>query len=73
MKKTAKSVLLFMVMAMLLLALTGCGNKIVATKDSDEGKETIEIKFKGDKADKVTMSYTFKDKDDAEETEKAIK
>ena len=62
MKKTAKSILLVMVMAVLLLALTGCGEnkKLVATKDGEDNffgkyKETIEITFKDKKADKIVF------------------
>ena len=51
MKKTFKSSLLLIVMAVLLFALTGCaGSKLVATKSHEEAgmkyEEKIEIKFK---------------------------
>ena len=76
MKKTAKSILLVMVMAVLLLALTGCGEnkKLVATKDGEDNffgkyKETIEITFKDKKADKIVMTRELED----EETAKSIK
>jgi len=58
-------------MLVAVLALTGCGNKLVATKDvegtSSEPKhsEKIEISFKKDKVNKVKMIYTFDNKDDA--------
>ncbi len=69
-KTTAKSILLMVVMAVILMALTGCGgNKIVATRDVDDymGKytETLEVKFKDDKIDKVTMTMEYEDKEKA--------
>ena len=68
MKKTAKSIVLALVMGLLLIALTGCGaNKLVATKSSDDefmGKyeEKIEISFKNDKADQIVWTMEFEDK-----------
>mgnify|MGYP004479203977 FL=1 len=68
MKKTAKSLLLVMVMAVLLLGLTGCGEnkKLVATKEDEDStfgkyKETIEITFKDKKADKIVMTRELED------------
>ena len=72
MKKTAKSIVLALVMGILLIALTGCGaNKLVATKSSDDefmGKyeEKIEISFKDDKADQIVWTMEFEDEDKAE-------
>lgn len=72
MKKTAKSIVLALVMGLLLIALTGCGaNKLVATKTSDDefmGKyeEKIEISFKDDKADQIVWTMEFEDEDKAE-------
>ncbi len=72
MKKTAKSIILALVMGLLLIALTGCGaNKLVATKSSDDefmGKyeEKIEISFKDDKADQIVWTMEFEDEDKAE-------
>lgn len=71
MKKTLKIMALIAIMLVAVLALTGCGNKLVATKDvegtSTEPKhsEKIEISFKNDKVNKVKMTYTFDDKDNA--------
>lgn len=71
MKKTLKVIALIAIMLVAVLALTGCGNKLVATKDvegtSSEPKhsEKIEISFKKDKVNKVKMTYTFDNKDDA--------
>lgn len=53
MKKLFKSLIIVALMLVMVLALTGCGNKVVATKDSEDGKEKIEIKFKDDKVDSV--------------------
>ena len=72
MKKTAKSIVLALVMGLLLIALTGCGaNKLVATKSSDDefmGKyeEKLEISFKDDKADQIVWTMEFEDEDKAE-------
>lgn len=73
MKKTLKSVLLLIVMAIMVFALTGCGNKIVGTKteeDSIMGKytEKIEVKLKGKKVTKVVDTYKF----DKEESAKLM-
>lgn len=79
MKKTAKSILLFMVMAVLLLALTGCGEnkKLVATKDGEDDffgkyKETVEITFKDKKADKIVMTRELESEEVAKSIEKVI-
>ena len=69
MKKAIKSSLIFMVLAIILLSLTGCGgNKLVATKttsgdDSLFGSytEKIEVSFKKDKADKIVWTMEFDD------------
>ncbi len=75
MKKSLKILLIVAFMATLLLALTGCGNKLVATKETTENgmtfKEKVEVSFKKDKIDKVKMTYTFDDEETAE-TMKAI-
>ena len=72
MKKSIKIVALLAVIVMMLAVLAGCGNKLVATKtteDPDAGKieEKIEITFKNDKAQKVKMTYTFEKEETAEE------
>lgn len=70
MKKTLKALLIAVAMVAILLLLTGCGNKLVATKTTDEMgmkfEEKMEISFKGDKANSVKMTYTFADKETAE-------
>lgn len=70
MKKTLKSLLVAVFMLVILLALTGCGNKLVATRETEEMgqkmEEKIEVSFKKDKVNKVKMTYTFDDKDTAE-------
>lgn len=74
MKKTLKIGALLLVMAMLLVLLTGCGgNKLVATKTTeDEGmgfgkyEETVELKFKDDKVNEITMTYEFEKEESAE-------
>lgn len=84
MKKTAKSILVAMLLTALLLALTGCGNKnnnkngnnedkIVGTREQNDdtfGKylDIMEITFKDDKAEKITTAMEF----ESEETAKGI-
>ncbi|MBR3673513.1 MAG: hypothetical protein IKN65_04375 [Clostridia bacterium] len=73
MKKLVKGSLLLMVVAIMLMALTGCGkNKLVATKsNSSENSllgaydEKIEITFKKDKADKIVWTMEFEDESKA--------
>lgn len=79
MKKTLKGVFLFVVMAVMLLAMTGCGenNKLVATKEGEESgfgkyKETIEVTFKDKKADQITMTRELEDQDKADSISKAL-
>ena len=70
MKKVLKCSLLIMVMGVLLLSLVACGgNKLTATKETDEDgvkyKEELVISFKNDKADSVKFTFTFENEDDA--------
>lgn len=70
MKKILKSSLLLTLMAVLLLSLVACGgNKLTATKETDEDgvkyKEELVISFKNDKADSVKFTFTFENEDDA--------
>lgn len=70
MKKTLKVLLLVAFMAVVLLALTGCGDKLVATRETEEDgmkvEEKIEISFKKDKISKVKMTYKFDSEKNAE-------
>ena len=70
MKKTLKVLLIVAFMSVMLFALTGCGNKLVATKETEsmgmKYEEEVVIKFKGDKVNSVKMTYKFDDKDTAE-------
>ena len=65
MKKLLKGAILVALMLVMVVALTGCGNKLVATKTSTENgvemKEKHELKFKGDKLDSIKMTYEFSD------------
>ena len=77
MKKTLKSVLLLIVMAIMVFALTGCGSKVVGTKEDTDsliGKysEKVEVKFKNNKASKVTETMTFENADKAKAMESAM-
>lgn len=65
MKKLLKGAILIALMLVMVVALTGCGNKLVATKTSNEDgvemKEKHELSFKGDKLDTIKMTYEFSD------------
>jgi len=65
MKKLLKGAIIAILMLIMVVALTGCGNKLVATKttteDGVEMKEKHEISFKGDKLDSIKMTYEFSD------------
>lgn len=70
MKKVLKNGLLFTLMAVLLLSLVACGgNKLTATKETDEDgvkyKEELVVSFKDNKADSVKFTFTFENEDDA--------
>ena len=73
MKKTLKVLLLVAFMSVVLLALTGCGNKIVATRENKEDgitmNERIEITFKKDKITNINLTYEFDTKEMAESME----
>lgn len=80
MKQKTKSIFLFVIMGVILLALTGCGNKtLVATKTLNEendgiaATETLEVTFKGDKADKITATIEFEDEELAKTFEEYFK
>ena len=71
MKKTTRNIAIVMLLAVMLISLTGCfGNKLVATRESDEMgvkvKETMEVTFKNDKANEVKATYEFDKTEDAD-------
>ena len=66
MKKVVKILILLSIITLAIVILTGCGNKLVATRSSDGVDEKIEIKFKGDTISEVKMTYVFSDSEDAE-------
>ena len=70
MKKTLKALVVIALMLVMLVALTGCGKKIVATREAEqEGikyEENVEINLKKNKIDKVKMTMTFDSKETAE-------
>ena len=76
MKKTLKVVLIISFMAFVLLALTGCGNKIVATREHEEGgitiKEKVEIDFKKDEITNVKYTFEFDSEEYAEQMKSYI-
>ncbi len=71
MKKTVKSLLVVLLMGITLLMLTGCGgNKLVATKETDDesyGKYTEKavILFDNNKVSKVTTTMEYENEDTA--------
>ena len=71
MKKVAKSVALLLIMGIALVLLTGCGgNKLVATKTTEDGtigkyKEEMTVTFKDDKVNEIEMSMEFDDEEKA--------
>jgi len=71
MKKTLKALVVLAVMLVMLVALTGCGNKIVATRDAENKgikyQEKVEISIKKKKIDKVKMTMKFEDEDTAQQ------
>ena len=76
MKKTLKILSVVAFLLVILVSLTGCGNKIVATKETTEDgvtyKEKIEIKLKDDKVDTIKMTMTYDDKDTAEKMKEEL-
>jgi len=74
MNKTLKALLAIAVILVALFALTGCGDKLVATKTTEEEgltgetmkyEEKLEVKFKKDKVDSVKMTYKFEKEEQA--------
>lgn len=71
MKKIAKSATLLLIMGIALVLLTGCGgNKLVATKTTEDGtvgkyKEEMTVTFKNDKVNEIEMSMEFDDEQKA--------
>lgn len=71
MKKSLKILSIALLCGMMLIALTGCGNKIIATKEAEDFvtestyEETLEISFKGDKVSKAKMTMEFEKKEAA--------
>lgn len=75
MRKTLKFLLVAVLLLSALLLLTGCGNKIVATKETEDDElgtiqEKLEYKFKDDEVESIKMTYTFEDKETAEDAKK---
>ena len=75
MKKLLKITSLLAVVAMLLLALTGCGGKkVVGTMEDDDGKGKAVATFDSkDRLKELKLTYEYKDKEDAEDSYEAIK
>lgn len=76
MKKSLKILAVVAFLFVILVSLTGCGNKIVATKETTEDgityKEKVEIKLKDEKVDTIKMTMTFEDKDTAEKMKEEL-
>ena len=67
MKKSLKLLLVVLLCGVMLLALTGCGNKIKATKETDEGKETIEYEDKEEAQAAWALMRAFSELDEEED------
>lgn len=71
MKKLIKQISLIAIMLILVFALTGCGNKMIATKTIDEdgvkAKLKYEIQFENDKVSNIKMITEYESKEDADE------
>lgn len=63
MRKVIKSIILITIIGAILISLTACGNKLVATITEEETgvKETREIEFKSGKASRVKWTMEFSD------------
>jgi len=66
-KKTLRSIGLIAIIAVILMTLTACGNKLVATKTTEEGgitlKETWEISFKNNEVSEIKSTFEFDDEE----------
>lgn len=71
MKKLIKQISLIAIMLILVFALTGCGNKMIATKTIDgdgvKAKLKYEIQFENDKVSNIKMITEYESKEDADE------
>ena len=67
MKKTLRNIVLLVIIGVILVTLTACGNKLTATqtvtKDGTTTKETIEVEFKKDKAVNLKKTLEFEDEE----------
>ncbi len=76
MKKFLKGLVLVGLMLVMLFALTGCGNKLVATKEEEEDgmkyKERTEFTFKKDEVTKIKITYKMENADDAKKMESTM-
>ena len=75
MKKVLKNIVVVAILFAMLLALTGCGNKVIATKKDAEMNgmkcdQRIEFKFKKDKIESIEWTMKFDDEDSAKEMNK---
>jgi len=64
MKRVLKNVVLLMILAVILMTLTACGNtvtgtKTITTETGEKIEETIEIEFKNDKAIKIKKTFEY--------------
>lgn len=71
MKRILKQIVLVSIMLCLVMILTGCGNKLVATKDMEENgiKYKLEYvaKFKNNKVETIKITSEYEDEENAEE------
>ena len=67
MKKTIKQFILILIMFFLVLTLSGCGNKLIATKKEDGTTIKYEIKFNKNKVSNVKMTAEYESQEYADE------
>lgn len=81
MNKLFKKIVIVALIAIMAITLTGCGNKLVATKTTEEtsltGKtmkyeEKMQISFKKDKVNNVKVEYKFETDEDAKTMKEAF-
>lgn len=72
MKKTIKGLVLALLMGLIVISLTGCGqDKLVATKTTEDGmmgnyEEEVTVTFKKDKVETVKMAMEFENEETAQ-------
>lgn len=70
MKKIFKHLILITILICTIILLTGCGNRLIATKETEDNGMKVKIeydmKFKKDIVDTIKMTSTYENEEDAE-------